>query len=1072
MDPAVMQAQLIDCIIHLSAPGTMGGTGVLTAPGLAITCAHVVDGHDDRPMVVQWQGHEYPGQVLAQLPPRPAAGDRYPYPDLALVAVAGIGDHPCAWLDDDLPHIEDRVHVRGYTRTLGIGSEPANFTYEGQHEVGGSHLLKLGPGGQVVKGMSGGPLLNLRTGRVCGLLKATRDSWLPHGGWGVPVTAVRASFPDMVKAHDAYHSAHWERIRQTFCCGGIEDVGGRRLPARLRAAPSLLLRPEYAVVPFRGRTTLLQELLAWCGEPEAWSIRLVHGQGGQGKTRLARELCSGASRNGLLTGVLAPDVTNRQLAHIAASPLPLLIVVDYAEGRGDVVQRVADNVVALRQTRFPDRVLLLARSAGEWWEDLAVRAASLEALLDPTPLSLPPLAPDLDGRVKAYEEAAIAFAKELNEEVERAAIPDLSDPAFDSALWLHMTALAAVLDRNPDSELTRSPSRRLLDHESRYWQRTADGAGLAVRAAPVLRRVVAAATLCPASGEQDGARILSGVPDLADKDIATLRQFARWLHDLYPASVAYYAPLQPDQLGEDLVARVVAETPDLLGSLLGTVDNDRVVNALTVLDRAQGRHEALRPLLADAIARHTEWLSAPAITVALRSARPQLLADAVDHALLRSTPLLQISIEQLIPERSVTLAPLGINLLESIVAADPPDLGPADRGALLNNLALRLARVGRQPEALQAIEKSVSMYRSLVDEHADRYRLELAITLTNLANQHALVGARADALAAAREAAAIHRDLARTQTKYRASLGATLNTLAARLADARSPAEALAAAEEAVTIYRGLANDNADAFGPDLAATLNTLSERLAERGRAEDALASAREATEIYRDLTVHSLDAFGSDLATILGTLSERLAEKGDKEASLAAAAESVDTYRRIIRGTSDAFHPGFAAALQALSEKLAAIGDQLGSLVAAEEATNVFQRLADQAPIFKRHLAASLVHLAVRRRSIGATEEALNELQLACRHYEALSQSAPEEFAQILQYSLGLLADFLAATGRHDESDGVRRRAEEIVMHVASEAIDVGDILLRTTPDTLTKLIRPEPLHIADSLPSSAD
>ncbi|GGP05915.1 hypothetical protein GCM10012278_27210 [Nonomuraea glycinis] len=66
-----------------------------------------------------------------------------------------------------------------------------------------------------------------------------------------------------------------------------------------RAQPSRLLLSRYEVVPFPGRDVLVQKLVDWMGGPEGpVSVRLVHGPGGQGKTRLAaflaREHTAGA----------------------------------------------------------------------------------------------------------------------------------------------------------------------------------------------------------------------------------------------------------------------------------------------------------------------------------------------------------------------------------------------------------------------------------------------------------------------------------------------------------------------------------------------------------------------------------------------------------------------------------------------------------------------------------------------------------------------------------------------------------------------------------------------------------
>jgi len=62
--------------------------------------------------------------------------------------------------------------------------------------------------------------------------------------------------------------------------------------------------------------------------------------------------------------------------------------------------------------------------------------------------------------------------------------------------------------------------------------------------------------------------------------------------------------------------------------------------------------------------------------------------------------------------------------------------------------------------------------------------------------------------------------------------------------------EALAVASEAVAIRRRWAEQNPDAYEPNLAAALNNLANRLLEAGRGEEALPTIEEASELYRRL------------------------------------------------------------------------------------------------------------------------------------------------------------------------------------------------------------------------------
>ena len=62
--------------------------------------------------------------------------------------------------------------------------------------------------------------------------------------------------------------------------------------------PSSLLCGDYEVVPFTGRAAELDQLTAWCEQDKRVGVALLSGPGGQGKTRLARELGPDAAHSG------------------------------------------------------------------------------------------------------------------------------------------------------------------------------------------------------------------------------------------------------------------------------------------------------------------------------------------------------------------------------------------------------------------------------------------------------------------------------------------------------------------------------------------------------------------------------------------------------------------------------------------------------------------------------------------------------------------------------------------------------------------------------------------------------
>lgn len=67
------------------------------------------------------------------------------------------------------------------------------------------------------------------------------------------------------------------------------EPGSEQLPEN--PPPSALLNARYEVVPFheQGREAILADLDLWCDEGPPVAVRLLHAEGGVGKTRLALE---------------------------------------------------------------------------------------------------------------------------------------------------------------------------------------------------------------------------------------------------------------------------------------------------------------------------------------------------------------------------------------------------------------------------------------------------------------------------------------------------------------------------------------------------------------------------------------------------------------------------------------------------------------------------------------------------------------------------------------------------------------------------------------------------------------
>jgi hypothetical protein len=239
------------------------------------------------------------------------------------------------------------------------------------------------------------------------------------------------------------------------------------------------------------------------------------------------------------------------------------------------------------------RVLLLARSAGEWWDQLVAGCSTRlgEALAAMSPLALGAVTEPTRQR-EVFEQAVTAFAARLGRLRSSRSRP----PAFrpDAViLVVHAAALVSVLDdRPPDGTDQASDAAavigRLLLHEARYWQQSQTQYGLSLGPA-LTRRVIAAGTLTGADDESSAIDMLSAIDDLGD--VGVRGRAARWLHDLYPATgpdrdpAEWIGPLRPDLVAEHLVMSVFSEHPALARALPAVLAAYRTGRVMRILAR-------------------------------------------------------------------------------------------------------------------------------------------------------------------------------------------------------------------------------------------------------------------------------------------------------------------------------------------------------------------------------------------------------------------------------------------------------------------------------------------------------
>jgi tetratricopeptide (TPR) repeat protein len=790
------------------------------------------------------------------------------------------------------------------------------------------------------------------------------------------------------------------------------------------AGPGLaaLLRPECGTATFTGRAAELEELRAWRASNPVRAVRVLCGEAGVGKTRLALEVAAEhKAAGGEWRLVPVSQETDAVRAARAGTAGPLLLIVEHAETREELDQLLH----AVLKDPGPVRVLLVTRVLGEWWDRLiGVSDPAMSQLLSETePLRLAaPVSEDASDADLA-EAAVPYFARALSVDVPERVTVEPADRRMP-VLVIH-AATALALRRFSTYWVTSlrvvigdHVLEDLLEHEAHYWQRAALAAGLPAGAA-LVKQVLAASSLLGAASVAEAADVIARVPSLVDCPNEQRVRWAQWLEQLCPAGPdGRLGVLQPDMLAETHVVGQLAADSHLTRSCLRGLPAERAERALAVLARACEHQDRGRRLIATALRDDLAGLAIPAARVALQDAGElgDLLADALDDAPASAEALTDVALGMPYPSAVLALAHVTATTrvreslpddtepetlaewddretrlrseLGSAAVRHKPDAEaassrrqitaatPGQSGSLLARSATRpgarFSELDRPANALAAAQDAVTTYRELTAADPDRYRSDLASSLVNLGVRLSEAGRPADALTAGQEAVNAYLELtAADPDGYRADLASSLVNLGVWFSEAGRPADAVKVTRTAVTTYRKLDAASAERYSTDLAAALTNLGTWLSGLGHPEDALAAGQEALTIRRELAAAGPDSSRADLATCLISLGVWFSELGRPEDALAAEQEAVTIWSVLAAFAPGRYRPDLAVSLANLGITLTELSRPEDALAAAEETVTIYRELAAASPDYRRELARAQGGLAAALDALGRDE-----------------------------------------------------------------------------------------------------
>ncbi|GAA4490334.1 hypothetical protein GCM10023191_022330 [Actinoallomurus oryzae] len=715
--------------------------------------------------------------------------------------------------DEAVGRLSPNTRAKGGRLVVDVGSPPP-----------------AGTPGASWSGMSGAALLSARGRRLLGLVVEDLEGFAHRRLEAVGVERLLAD-PEFaaLAGHPVPEPVHEDEpwpldprvLREPY-----DELPHRHSEARL-------LLPRHGVVPFSGRAGELASLRDWCRSAESFSVALVTGEGGAGKSRLAAELCVRMrEEDGWDAYVADQDLVDDE-AWARMDPVwPLLLVFDYAERMIPALTRLADRPANSRRSGPPVRLLLVARQAGGWWRAIDAETGGLFTEVTDLRLTLTPADFGPADRAEQAEAAVSAFAGRLG--VEPRPAPDVSGEEYDSPLLVHVAALLSVhgerIDGHAPGGLRTRLLDRLLDRERRRWghaQTRWSGGGrvlLGLGEVPAQQAVALASLTAPDRNE--ARELLRAVPDLADATSERRGQVADWLVQAFPSAeddregVPAIASLRPDALTE----RLLATTQDLADLVTRLVDQEactlshltRTLHALHLAaDRATSVRRVLGTLLASRLpelltaAATAPWSAfswllndclaeygePPSDADPARAETARAIADAARAGLDAVHP------DLLLGRLAVTHARLAVRHCRAAAGTGPP---PHELADALVRLGIAVTNLGRHDEAVDALREATGVLRSPAGSAPDRATLAYARYSLGVALGNA--GRFAEAAEESGAAAGLYRELGAADPKrYRPHLASSLKNHAVDLTDAGRHEEALAVAGKAVTSFAELA---------------------------------------------------------------------------------------------------------------------------------------------------------------------------------------------------------------------------------------------------------------------------
>ncbi|MFV0137991.1 hypothetical protein ACLGIH_33265 [Streptomyces sp. HMX87] len=355
--------------------------------------------------------------------------------------------------------------------------------------------------------------------------------------------------------------------------------------------------------------------------------------------------------------------------------------------------------------------------------------------------------------------------------------------------------------------------------------------------------------------------------------------------------------------------------------------------------------------------------------------------------------------------------------------------GELHAGAL-HGLYASLRSVGREREALAALDEAVDLLTRIADEAAAGRDARddfsgLGWRLTGLEPDLWKAGRQDQAVRVLRRGVELLRPLAVPSSGNEVYLASAVGKLGVRLMQTGHLHDALLTMRETVERTRLPARADPAGFEPWLVSALVNLNNLLQPLGRDEEAIDALKQAVGIMRHRIRIGLgdDPGEQDLALWTAELGHLQAEAGHDGEALETLESAVGIWRRLTRADAERDEASFARALLSVCQLRFQENQYLEALEAAAESVDVWRCVVKAAPDrYAPRLAGALAIQATPLFLVDDLPGALGATGEAVEIHRGLVATRPEECAS-LRRVLDLQALVLDGLGRTGEAAVVR-------------------------------------------------